>query len=85
MSIIFCVSFIIIIGVYIYLRNIYPEVLCYKFEFENLDFVCPNCNYVFQVKWYNCIYGKYTYYTYGKMNLRCPSCKIKDMCSSKRI
>ena len=70
-------------AVYFYIRKIYPEIICYKSDFAHLDFVCPNCMFSFRVKWYHCVYGKYTFYTYGKMNLKCPMCKSRDMCRPK--
>lgn len=44
-------------------------------------FVCPNCGHRFYVKWYKLIFEEQFVHTRNKAPLRCPKCKIKDMCS----
>ena len=44
-------------------------------------FVCPNCGSEFHKKWYHLLFHRYnTIRAFGKANLKCPHCKVTDMC-----
>jgi len=43
-------------------------------------FVCPNCGYIFYVKWHKLYFTWGTIMTSNKARLKCPKCKQKDMC-----
>ena len=50
-------------------------------ELAENPFVCPNCGQQFFIKWYKLNFGRsYTVYAFGKARLKCPHCKVSDMC-----
>lgn len=73
--------FVLILGVFLFIKYI-PNIIIYKNLSDDL-FVCPNCGHSFHVKWYHLIFKLFTIYAYNQAKLRCPNCKIKDMCSKK--
>ena len=49
-------------------------------------FACPNCGYHFYAKWYQLIFGQgYTIRAFGQAKIKCPKCKIRDMCSRPKV
>ena len=45
-------------------------------------FACPNCGHQFYAKWYQLIFGqRYTIRAFDQARIKCPKCKIRDMCS----
>ena len=51
---------------------------------EDDEFVCPNCGNRFSPRRRDLLFGRYRYYIYNQMKLRCPSCDTVDMCSPAR-
>jgi len=48
-------------------------------------FACPNCGHHFYAKWYQLIFGqRYTIHAFGQARIKCPKCKMRDMCSSPK-
>ena len=50
-------------------------------NYAEKPFVCPNCGEIFSVRWQNLWwYRNYTLIMNGKAKLKCPKCKVSDMC-----
>jgi len=49
-------------------------------------FICPNCGHSFYAKWYQLMfYKRYTIRAFNQARLKCPKCKVRDMCTTKRL
>ena len=66
---------------------IFPRILATEEAFRELTekpFVCPNCGYRFYVRWYQLYPFKAgSVRAFGRANLKCPNCKIKDTCKKE--
>ena len=50
-------------------------------EYVKTPFVCPNCGKNFFAKWYHLLWNRdVSLVMVKKAKLKCPHCKIKDMC-----
>ena len=54
-------------------------------EMAEKPFVCPNCGHRIYVKWYKLIFKEFSIHVNNNVLLKCPKCKIKDMCSRPSI
>jgi len=71
----------IIIGIGLILGFIFFGLVIRGSVLAGEPFACPNCGYHFYAKWYQLIFGQgYTIRAFGQARIKCPKCKILDMC-----
>lgn len=49
-------------------------------EITDKPFFCPNCGHKFYVKWYQMWFKQNSVYVWKSAKLKCPNCKVTDMC-----
>ena len=54
-------------------------------QYAEKPFACPNCGHIFYVKWYNLILKETVILMRDKAPLKCPKCKMRDMCSRPSV
>ena len=74
---------IIVLGFLFIYPRITSKIESYK-QASKKPFVCPNCGYVFYVKWYQLFPSKGSaVHTFGKAKMKCPGCQKTDFCRQK--